>query len=156
MVDSMIYYRTSSTITTSLSSLPSSQKLIFTTPTNILESISESYTNNIIDIPVPISDGTRKINKQDNGLSSYGFSISGVFDKPSTDLTTLNLLRTTKQVTTDHPYGCIGFYSPNAPQFSIDPITTRGLTIKNTNVGYAGQKKTRYGFTISLSFGGTI
>ena len=159
MVDSMIYYRTSNTTVSLVSNpinLPTAQKLSFVTPTNILEVVNETYVNNIIDIPVPISDGTRKINKQDNGLNSYSFSISGIFDKPVTDLVTLNLLRTTKQITTDHPYGCIGFYSPNAPQFNIDPIATRGLTIKNTAIGYTGQKKTRYGFSISLSFGGTI
>ena len=57
---------------------------------------------------------------------------------------------------------CIGFYSPNAPQFSIDPNAngttnaTKGLTIQSTRVGFAGQKKKRYGFSVTLSFGGTL
>ena len=165
MVDSILYYRTSSSkqgTTANPADLPTNQKLTFTVPSNVLEVIDEVYTNNIIDIPVPISDGTRKINKQDNGLSSYTFTISGVLENATTDLAILNTLRTTQQVTPEHPFGCIGFYSPNAPQFSIDPNAngatnaTKGLTIQSTRVGFAGQKKKRYGFSVTLSFGGTL
>lgn len=165
MVDSILYYRTASSkqgTTANPSDLPTNQKLTFTVPAHVLEVVDEVYTNNIIDIPVPISDGTRKINKQDNGLSSYTFTISGVLENATTDLATLNTLRTAQQVTPEHPFGCIGFYSPNAPQFSIDPNAngatnaTKGLTIQSTRVGFAGQKKKRYGFSVTLSFGGTL
>ena len=50
--------------------LPSAQKLDFTFPDNVLEGLKESYTNNIIDIPVPNSEGVRRVNKQENGLKS--------------------------------------------------------------------------------------
>tara|TARA_R110002051_G_scaffold218643_2_gene282461 strand:+ start:2493 stop:3023 length:531 start_codon:yes stop_codon:yes gene_type:complete len=176
MVDSILFYRDSTHKKDGVGStyydptdLPTTGginnggfKLSFTTPTNILEVVDEVYTNNIIDIPVPISDGTRKINKQDNGLSSYIFTINGVFENNLNDLTMLNTLRKMQQVTTEHPFGCLGFYSPNAPQFSIDPNAngstnaTKGLTLKSTRIGFAGQKKKRYGFAVTLSFGGTL
>ncbi len=65
------------------------------------------------------------------------------------------------QVDSKHPFGVIGFYSPNAPEFSLDPNATLssnasyGYTIQSLRIGYLGQKTTRYGFTMTLSFGGT-
>ena len=49
----------------------------FSHPDNRLISVEWSYTNNILDIPVPVSDGTRKINKQENGLKSWTLILSG-------------------------------------------------------------------------------
>ena len=56
----------------------SQQVLAFDISDYILESIGESYDNNVIDIPVPTSDGTRKINKQENGLRGRTLTIKGI------------------------------------------------------------------------------
>ena len=40
-------------------------KLEFIADDNLMEAVQFQYQNNVIDIPVPISDGTRKINKQE-------------------------------------------------------------------------------------------
>ena len=145
---------------------PSAQKLDFTFPDNVLEGLSESYSNNIINIPVPNSLGVRRINKQENGLKSITVKISGVLKNTQTDIQKLKTIRQTPQLDLQHPYGRIGFYSPNATEFSLDPSATvsgstnvpatQGYTIGDVEIGYAGQKKTRYTFSATLSFGGIV
>ena len=145
---------------------PSAQKLDFTFPDNVLEGLSESYSNNIINIPVPNSLGVRRINKQENGLKSITVKISGVLKNTQTDIQKLKTIRQTPQLDLQHPYGRIGFYSPNATEFSLDPSATvsgstnvpatQGYTIGDVEIGYAGQKKTRYAFSATLSFGGIV
>jgi hypothetical protein len=146
--------------------LPSAQILTFTFPDNVLEGISESYTNNIISIPVPNSEGVRRINKQENGLKSITLKINGVLKNTQTDIQKLKTIRQTPQLDLQHPYGRIGFYSPNATEFSLDPSATvsgstdvpatQGYTINNVDIGYIGQKKTRYSFQLTLNFGGIV
>ena len=133
------------------------QVLAFDISDYILESIAEQYENNIIDIPVPTSDGTRKINKQENGLRSRTLTIKGIFrNKTDSDIEKLERMRQIPQVDTTHKYGVIGFYSPNALRFSLDPDGNVGYTIVNTTIGYMGAAKKRYDFMITLSFGGTV
>ena len=142
--------------------LPAGQKLEFTFPDNVLEGISESYTNNIISIPVPNSEGVRRINKQENGLKSIALKINGVLKNTQTDIQKLKTIRQTPQLDLQHPYGRIGFYSPNATEFSLDPSATvsgstdvpatQGYTISDVTIVYIGQKKTRYSFQLTLNF----
>jgi len=139
-------------------SLPlSPYKLEFIFPDDILEGISEQYENNIKYIPVPNQDGVRKINVQENGLMRDEFTVYGVFSKNvSASIIRLKALRKLKQVDTIHLYGRIGLEIDNAPEFSLDPNGTRGLSIKSTTIGYAGIKTTRYDFSVVLGFGGTV
>lgn len=132
-------------------------KLEFIFPDDILEGIQETYENNIKYIPIPNQDGVRKINVQENGLMRNDFTISGVFGKDtSAGITKLKSLRKLKQVDTIHIYGRIGLEIDNAPEFSLDPDGTAGLSIKSTSIGYAGQRTTRYDFQVVVGFGGTI
>ena len=146
--------------------LPSAQKLEFTFPDNVLEGLKENYSNNIMDIPVPNSEGVRRINKQENGLQSISLSINGMLKNTQTDIQKLKTIRQTPQLDVQHPFGRIGFYSPNATEFSLDPSATvsgstnvpatKGYTISSVTIGYTGQSKTRYSFTAVLNFGGTL
>ena len=146
--------------------LPPAQKLDFTFPDNVLEGLKEDYKNNIIDIPVPNSEGVRRINKQENGLKSVSITINGMLKNTQTDIQKLKTIRQTPQLDPQHPFGRIGFYSPNATEFSLDPSATivssvdvpatQGYTISGVTIGYTGQSKTRYSFSATLNFGGTM
>ena len=160
MANAILYYRTYATrtsVTADPQNLPTAQKLEFTFPDDIMEGINESYTNNIKQLPIPNQDGTRKINIQENGLSANQISISGVFKKSSAvGITRLKSMRKIKQVDTHHVFGIFGIEIDTAPQFNLDPSTSQGLHIISTTLGYAGQRNTRYDFTVKLGFGGTI
>jgi len=146
--------------------LPSAQKLEFTFPDNVLEGLKEDYSNNIMDIPVPNSQGVRRVNKQENGLKYISLSINGMLKNTQTDIQKLKTIRQTPQLDQQHPFGRIGFYSPNATEFSLDPSATivssvdvpatQGYTISGVTIGYTGQSKTRYSFSATLNFGGTM
>lgn len=140
------------------------QVLSFTFSDNVLEGMNFSYVNNITDLPAPLSDGTRRINKQENGLSSVILSINGVFSNPKTlnsDIAKLKLIASRVNLDEKHIYGNVGFYSPNASEFNLDPNATTGskatigFTVTSFKIGYVGQENTRYGFSVVLSFGGT-
>jgi len=140
-----------------LPSTATTEKLEFVFPDDILEGISEQYENNIKYIPVPNQDGVRKINIQENGLMRNEFTVNGVFSKDiSASIIKLKLIRKRKQVDTFHLYGNIGLEIDNAPEFSLDPDGTSGLSIKSTTIGYAGIKTTRYDFSVTLGLGGTV
>jgi len=133
------------------------QVLAFDISDYILESIGESYSNNIIDIPVPTSDGTRKINKQENGLRSKTLTIKGMFrNSSSSDIEKLERMRQIPQVDVTHKFGVIGFYSPNATRFSLDPDGSAGYTITDTSIGFVSGSQKKYDFQVTLSFGGTV
>ena len=133
------------------------QVLAFDISDYILESIGESYSNNIIDLPVPTSDGTRKINKQENGLRSKSLTIKGIFRNASgSDIEKLERMRQIPQVDATHKFGVIGFYSPNATRFSLDPDGDAGYTITDTMIGFVSGAQKKYDFQVTLSFGGTV
>lgn len=133
------------------------QVLAFDISDYILESIGESYSNNIIDLPVPTSDGTRKINKQENGLRSKSLTIKGIFRNASgSDIEKLERMRQIPQVDGTHKFGVIGFYSPNATRFSLDPDGDAGYTITDTAIGFVSGSQKKYDFQVTLSFGGTV
>ena len=80
MADAVLYYRNGyddAPDQKTIAQLSAGQKVIFTFPDNTLETLQFSYVNNVVDIPVPVSDGTRKINKQENGLRSIQLIING-------------------------------------------------------------------------------
>ena len=179
MPTAFLYYRTNSTLrgvtypnpsldeTTFLANMPSAQVLEFNFPDNILEGINFEYTNNVIDIPIANSDGVKRIAKQENGLRSIHVTINGVFKNPKSinnDISKLKNMAKTSQIDDDNIYGVIGFYSPNAPEFSLDPnavslpIRTKGTigyTMQSFSLGFQTPTITRYGFRVTLSFGGT-
>ena len=101
MANGLLYYRTTTSKTTTTAdpqNLASGQKLEFTFPTDLLESIQEAYSNNIKRSPIPNQDGTRKVNVQENGLESYTITISGVFKKsPEAGISTLSNNRINEQ-----------------------------------------------------------
>lgn len=146
--------------------MPSSQVLEFNFPDNILEGINYEYANNVIDIPIANSDGTKKIAKQENGLRSLQVTINGVFKNPkviNTDISKLKNFAKLSQVDDNNIYGIIGFYSPNAPEFSLDPDSTSagakgtvGFTLNSFSLGFNTPAITRYGFRVTLSFGGVF
>ena len=99
-----------------------------------------SYVINVVDIPVPVSDGTRKINKQENGLRSKQLIINGRIKKPSAQdsLTTniTNLINMSKRLLVDavYPYGNVGIYAPSSPEFSLDPNASASPDVPATIV----------------------
>lgn len=142
------------------------QVLEFDFPENVLEGLSFDYANNVIDIPAPNSEGKRRINKQENGLRGVTLTINGVFRNPkpqilSADIAKLKKMAALPQIDNDNIFGVVGFFSPNALEFSLDPDAsnatkgTIGYTIQSFRIGYVGQKTTRYDFQVILSFGGT-
>lgn len=176
MPTALLYFRTDGThpvytaSTTSdavsvsqLLSIYPDQVLEFDFPENILEGMRLNYDNNVISIPAPNSEGVKLINKQENGLRGIELTINGVFKNPktlSTDIAKLKNMATMSQIDSKHIYGIVGFYSPNAPEFSLDPNATvatnatKGYTLSSFTIGYAGQQVTRYDFRVTLSFGG--
>ncbi len=160
MANAILYFRDESSKISDIAdaqNLDSDQILEFVFPDDILEGIQETYENNIKYIPIPNQDGVRKINVQENGLMRNDFTISGVFKKEAGEgIAKLKLLRKRKQVDTFHIYGSVGLEIDNAPEFSLDPDGSAGLSIKSTSIGYAGQRTTRYDFQVVVGFGGTI
>ena len=181
MTDAILFYRDATHIKGASgstyynpSALPTAYKLVFTFSDNLLEGMDFNYQNNVLDIPVPISTGLRKINKQDNGLKSITLTINGEFKIPydgtipnqipvlDDDIARLKSFASMVQVDVKHPFGKIGFFSPNAPEFSLDPDAATsananfGYTLQNLRIGYMGQKTTRYGFSATLTYGGTF
>lgn len=144
------------------------QVLEFDFPDNVLEGINFNYQNNITSIPAPNSEGIKRINKVENGLKSLTLVINGVFRNNKTinaDIAILKDMATRSQVDLKHVAGIIGFFSPNAPEFNLDPNATTGAlpigkatigyTLESFKIGFIGQENTRYDFQVMLSFGGT-
>ena len=171
MADAILYYRNGygdAPNQKTIAQLSAGQKVIFAFPDNTLETLQFNYVNNVVDIPVPISDGTRKINKQENGLRSIQLIINGRLKKPSAQdsLTTnvTNLINMSKRLQVDavYPYGNVGLYAPSSPEFTLDPDAnhpstpaTKGYTITSWDLGYTSPKVKSYDFRVVLSFGGT-
>ena len=141
---------------------PNAQILKFTLPDELLESVSMNYENNIKDSPVSDPSGTRRINKQDNGLNYVRYTFRGRFKDNASDITTLTNMAKRLQVesTTDSDalgFGIFGFFTDNttiAP-FNTDPRSTKGLTLKSFNISRSGQQPKNFDFTIVMTFGGT-
>ena len=65
-------------------------------------------------------------------------------------------MRSRKQVDTFHLFGAFGIEIDNAPKLNVESTATAGLFIDATTIGYAGIRTTRYDFSVTLGFGGTI
>jgi len=141
---------------------PNAQILKFTLPTEILEAVTMVYENNMKDSPVSEPDGIRRINKQDNGLSSVKYTLRGLFKDNATDITTLRNMAKRLQVesTTNAGslgFGIFGFFSDNTSiqPFNIDPSSSQGLTINSFTISRSSQSPASFDFSISMTFGGT-
>lgn len=163
----MLYYRTPSTPNTNptyatpanmLANAPS-QCIVFKRPKSSLDSISTNYKNNINYYGGISNDGSRIINIQDNGIDNYTLTLNGIFtvDQGSTDLSKLAFVFA-EQLQTDnvHTKGNVGFYSPNASFFSVDPSGGNGAvgySIKELNVNRATKIPNLYSFSLILGLG---
>ncbi len=139
--------------------LPSDQKLIFTLPEDLLESVSLLYENNIKDAPVSNPVGARKINKQDNGLQQLQLTFKGRFRDASTDIEKIQSFAQKLQVEgVFHQFGIFGFKASNtvSTPFNFDPISQFGLTIKRLTISRIGGAPKNFDFELTLTSGGTL
>lgn len=143
-----------------IGSLPSSHKIVFNTTTQIAETNSFTFTNQIVAKPSPTNDGTRLIKIQDNGASEINYQVRG-YIKVSNDDGIQQLINFAKEVqveTTphlnDHIYGKFGLSYPNSTRLSFDPTPTAGLSIRNLVLTHQPLGKIVV-FEMTLQFGGT-
>lgn len=139
--------------------LPASQKLIFTLPDDLLESISLVHENNIKDAPVSNPLGVRKINKQDNGLQGLTLTFRGRFRDASTDIQTLQ--RFARQLQVEgifHQFGIFGFKASNTTStpFNFEPSERFGFSIKRFSLSRVGGKPKNFDFEITMTSGGVL
>jgi len=168
MTDALLFFRTLGTnkfLKDDPNDLDDDQKLLFTLPGELLESVSLAYENNIKDAPVSNPLGVRKINVQDNGLQKLELTFRGRFKDASTDIEkVLDFAQDLQVEGVFHQFGKFGFKassgeppsSPVSTPFNFDPTQTFGLTIKRLNISRAGGKPKNFDFDMVLSFGGTI
>ncbi len=183
MADAFIYYRLDSNLTTVGATYPNpnlnqptdrntlvtnletnfpAQILKFTIPDELIENIQWVYENNIKDAPTSQPNGTRRINKQDNGVMGIRWNFRGRFRDNASDITTLIDMATRLQVeSTTAPnalgFGIFGFFTDNTTlkPFNIDPDSTKGLTIKNITISRSGNIPKNFDFDLLMTFGGT-
>ncbi len=162
MADALLFFRTVGTQiagTPLPEDLPADQKLIFTLPEDLLESVSLVYENNIKDAPVSNPSGVRKINKQDNGLQQLQLTFRGRFRDVSTDITTLQRFARRLQVEgVFHQFGIFGFKASNtvSTPFNFDPTDTFGFSIKRFALSRVGGKPKNFDFELLLTSGGVL
>ena len=139
------------------------QILRFTSPAELLETVTMVYENNIKDAPVSEPTGERKINKQDNGLLRIQYTFRGRFKDSATDITTLIDMAKRKQVESTSNsnalgYGIFGFFTDNTTlrPFNLDPTNVKGLTIRSFNINRSGQVPKDFDFEVVMTFGGTF
>jgi hypothetical protein len=168
MTDALLFFRTIGTnkfLTPDPDNLPSDQKLIFTLPGELLESVALTYENNIKDAPVSNPAGVRKVNTQDNGLQKLELTFRGRFKDESTDIEkVLDFAQSLQVEGVFHQFGVFGFQasanelpsSAVSTPFNFDPTQFFGLTIKRLNIKRVGNAPKTFDFDMVLSFGGTI
>lgn len=173
MATAMLYYRHESnssdfdneTLPTNVLSNFPDQCLVFDALEELLETVNMHYENNIKDTPVSNPDGSRTINKQDNGLNGITWTLRGRFRDPSTDIIKLIGFAIRKQIestinTNALKFGIFGFYTENTTirPFNLDPIVKgsvkQGLTIRSFDISRSGQIPKNFDFTVVLTFGG--
>ena len=169
MADALLFFRTITTNAllpafTDPDDLPDDQKLIFTLPGELLESVALIYENNIKDAPVSNPLGVRKVNKQDNGLQKLELTFRGRFRDASTDIEkVLDFAKLLQVGGLFHQFGIFGFQastdqlaSATSTPFNFDPTQTFGLTIKRLSITRIGGVPKNFDFEMLLSFGGII
>jgi len=139
--------------------LPADQKLIFTLPEELLESVSLLHENNIKDAPVSNPSGVRKVNKQDNGLQQLQLTFRGRFRDASSDIQKIQDFAKQLQVEgTFHQFGVFGFLASNTTStpFNFDPSDTFGLSIRRLTISRVGGKPKNFDFELTMTSGGTL
>lgn len=168
MTDALLFFRTLGTnkfLKPDPNTLDDDQKLLFTLPGELLESVSLVYENNIKDAPVSNPSGVRKVNTQDNGLQKLELTFRGRFKDESTDIEkVLDFAQALQVEGVFHQFGVFGFQasvneSPSSAvstPFNFDPTQFFGLTIKRLTIARVGNAPKNFDFDMVLSFGGTI
>lgn len=162
MGDALLFFRTSTSTQDDIAdpnNLDPSQKLQFTLPEELLESVSLVHENNIKDAPVSNPAGVRKISKQDNGLNGLTLTFRGRFRDASTDITKIQGFAKLLQVEGQfHQFGKFGFKASNtvSTPFNFDPTDQFGLTIKRLSISRVGGKPKNFDFELVLTSGGTL
>jgi len=162
MADALFFFRLSvnnKTLVPDPNNLPAFQKLQFTLPDELLESIKFIHENNIKDAPVSNPAGVRKSNKQDNGLQGITLTFVGRFKDASADIDKIKAFAKRLQVEGQfHQFGIFGFKASNtvSTPFNYDPDDTFGFTIKRLTLGRQGNKPKNFDFEIVLTIGGTL
>lgn len=139
--------------------LPADQKMVFTLPEELLESVSLVHENNIKDAPVSNPAGVRKVNKQDNGLQGLTLTFRGRFKDPSFEITQSQRFARKLQVENNfHQFGIFGFQASNTTEtpFNFDPDDEFGLSIKKLTISRVGGKPKNFDFEFILTSGGTL
>ncbi len=162
MADALLFFRTITTNAllgafTDPNNLPDAQKLQFTLPEELLESVSLVHENNIKDAPVSNPAGVRKINKQDNGLQRLELTFRGRFRDASVDIEKAQDFAKLLQVEgTFHQFGKFGFLASNTTStpFNFDPSQTFGFSIRSLTISRVGGKPKNFDFEILLTSGG--
>jgi len=162
VADALLFYRleaSKQSVTPNPNNLPISQKLQFTLPEELLESVSLIHENNIKDSPVSNASGARKVAKQDNGLQGLTLTFRGRFRDASTDITKIQSFAKRLQVEGQfHQYGIFGFKASNtvSTPFNFDPTDQFGFTIKRLLISRVGGKPKNFDFELILTSGGTL
>ena len=150
------------TFVTNMETNHPTQILKFTLPTEILEAVTMVYENNMKDSPVSEPDGVRRINKQDNGLSSVKYTLRGLFKDNATDITTLRNMAKRLQVESTTNTGSLGFVifgflsdNTSIQPFNMDPTSAKGLTLNSFTITRSSQSPKSFDFSIAMTFGGT-
>ena len=162
MADALLFFRTIGSnifLKPDPNDLNDDQKLIFTLPDDLLESVSLVYENNIKDAPVSNPAGVRKINKQDNGLQRLTLTFRGRFRDASTDIAKIQTFAEKLQVEgIHHQFGIFGFKASNtvSTPFNFDPTEQFGFTIKMLTISRVGGKPKNFDFELTMTSGGTL
>jgi hypothetical protein len=150
---SILYYRTSETIATSIEALPVAQRIQFDATTSQIEQIQKSGLSNTVTEPEINPDGTKTIHKQQVGALNETLIISGNIDTSQTsEIAKLSLFARNPQIDDALQYGVIGFFDDDRI-FSLDPTATVGYTMDPPTITRTSPQN-KIDFIIKLSLGG--
>ena len=168
MTEALVFYRTPSSRiidTPDPHDLPPAQKLSFTLPNNVWQSIEEDYRNNNKRFPIPTSKGARKkLGISPAGLKSYTRKIRGYFkDDASASIDKLRAFRKIQQIDSYHEFGVFGMdFSPEAGTGfdkvdDGDPDNTIGWSFDGyTLANFSNLTNKVYDFSFDIGFAGEV
>jgi len=168
MTEAIIFYRDPSSRiidTADPHNLPVGQRLNFTLPNNIWQSIEEFYANNNKKFPIPTPRGAvKKIGVSPVGMKKYQRIIRGYFkDDASASIDKLRAFRKIAQNDSYHEFGGFGMdFGPEAANGfgqvdDGDPDDTFGWTFDEyTLKNFSNLTNKVYDFSVTLGFGGTL
>jgi len=165
MTEALIFYRTPTSRiidTADPHNLLAAQRLNFTLPDNIWQSVEEEFRLNNKKFPIPTSKGgVKKIGVSPVGLKGGTRKVRGYFKgSVAASIAKLRAFTKLQQIDSYHEFGVFGMeFSPQAPDFDIlgDPDNTFGwtfdaYTLKNLSI-FSNKV---YDFSVDLSWGGTL